>query len=106
MRIAITALNNSLESHIDSHFGRSAYFVIYDKEEKSIEFLPNRFLSMTEGAGAAAVKLLAERGVSQIISGEFGYKIKALVDSLRIQMIILKESDKTIQEIIDLLEKH
>lgn len=106
MRVAITALRSSLESRIDNHFGRSAYFVIYDKERKSIEFFPNPFLSMTEGAGAAAVQLLADRGVSQIVSGEFGYKIKALIDSLRIQMIILKESDKTIQEIIDLLDKH
>jgi len=105
MKIAITALKNSLESPIDNHFGRSAYFVIYDNERKSIEFFPNPFLSLTEGAGAAAVQLLAEQGVSQIVSGEFGFKIKALVDSLRIQMIILKKNDKTIQDIIDLLEK-
>jgi predicted Fe-Mo cluster-binding NifX family protein len=104
MKVAITALKCSLESPIDNHFGRSAYFVIYDKESKSIELLPNPFLSMPEGAGAAAVQMLADHGVSQIISGEFGQKIKALVDSLRIQMIILKEGDKTIQDIIDLLK--
>lgn len=105
MRIAITALRSSLESRIDAHFGRAAYFVIYDTEQKSIEFLPNPYLSMTEGAGASVVNLLAGRNVSQIIAGEFGNKIKTLVDSLRIQIIILKESDKTIQDIINLIEK-
>jgi hypothetical protein len=42
--------------------------------------------------------------VGKVISGEFGFKIKSLFDSLKIQMIVLKEPEKMISEIIDMLD--
>jgi len=36
MKIAITSTGNSLESNIDQRFGRCAYFVIYNTENKAI----------------------------------------------------------------------
>ena len=56
-----------------------------------------------EGAGPASVQTVASRNVQKIISGEFGIKIKSLLDSLKIQMIVLKEPDKKIEEIINML---
>jgi predicted Fe-Mo cluster-binding NifX family protein len=49
------------------------------------------------------VQLVASHEVNKIISGEFGIKIKSLLDSLKIQMIVIKDPTKTIQEIIGLL---
>jgi len=103
MKIAVTALENSLSSPIDMHFGRAPFFVIFDKETKSVEFLPNPFETLSEGAGVAAIKLLADKGVSQIISGEVGNAIKGLIDAYRIQMIILKEQTKTVDEILTMV---
>jgi len=103
MKIAITSTGNSLDSNIDTRFGRCSYFVIYDTESKSIEFIPNPNLNAEEGAGPASVQLVASRNVTKIVSGEFGIKIKPLLDSLKIQMIVLKESEKKIKEIIEML---
>lgn len=103
MKIAITSTGNSLESTIDQRFGRCAYFVVYDTENKAMEFIPNPNKNAEEGAGSASVQLVASRNVRKIISGEFGIKIKSLLDSLKIQMIILKESDKQIKSIIEIL---
>jgi predicted Fe-Mo cluster-binding NifX family protein len=105
MKIAITSKGNSLSSNLDQRFGRCAYFVIYDTETKSMEFIPNPNKDVQEGAGPASVQLVASRSVSKIISGEFGIKIKSLLDSLKIQMIILKEPDKSIQEVINMLNQ-
>jgi len=105
MKIAITSTGNSIGSKIDQRFGRCSYFVIYDTEDKGIEFLPNPNKEAQEGAGPASVQLVASRNVQKIISGEFGIKIKSLLDSLKIQMIMIKEPEKTIQEIIDMLNK-
>lgn len=105
MKIAITSTGNSTGSKIDQRFGRCSYFVIYDKEDKGIEFLPNPNKEAQEGAGPASVQLVASRNVQKIISGEFGIKIKSLLDSLKIQMIMIKDPEKTIQEIIDMLNK-
>lgn len=103
MRIAIASTGNSIESNIGHQFGRSPFFVVYDTETKSLEFIPNPHKDKEEGAGQAAVELVASRNIHKILSGDFGLKIKPLLDSLKIQMIVLKNSDKTISDIIEML---
>ena len=102
MKIAITSTGNNLQSNIDPRFGRCAYFVIYDTQTKGIEFIPNPNLNATEGAGPASVQLVASRNIEKVVSGEFGMKIKPLFDSLKVQMIVVKEA-KTIEQIIEML---
>jgi predicted Fe-Mo cluster-binding NifX family protein len=103
MKIAITSTGNTLESKIDERFGRCAFFVIYDTESKATEFIPNPHKDAESGAGPAAVQLVASRGAGKIVAGEFGMKIKSLLDSLKIQMIVFKKPELKIQEVIDML---
>jgi predicted Fe-Mo cluster-binding NifX family protein len=105
MKVAITSTGNTLESTLDQRFGRCTCFVIYNTETKGIEFVPNPNRDAQEGAGPASVQIVASRGVEKVMSGEFGFKIKSLFDSLKIQMIVLKEPEKKISEIIDMLNK-
>jgi len=106
MRVAITSTGNSLESDIDSSFGRCTYFVVYDTETQGIEIFPNPNRNLEEGAGPASVQLMVSRNVSKIISGDFGIKIKSLLDSLKIQQIVAREPKRKILEIIELLNHH
>ncbi|MDX9947373.1 MAG: NifB/NifX family molybdenum-iron cluster-binding protein [Bacteroidales bacterium] len=103
MKVAITSTGNTLDSTLDQRFGRCTCFVIYNTETKGIEFIPNPNRDAQEGAGPASVQIVASKGVEKVISGEFGFKIKSLFDSLKIQMIVLKEPEKKISEIIDML---
>ncbi|HEX2935537.1 MAG TPA: NifB/NifX family molybdenum-iron cluster-binding protein [Bacteroidales bacterium] len=103
MKIAITSTGNAFTSKLDQRFGRCSWFVFFDTESQGAEFLPNPFKDAEEGSGASSISLLTERKVKKIISGEFGIKVKPLLDSHQIQMIILKDCERTIQEIIDLL---
>ncbi len=105
MKVAITSTGQSLESKLDQRFGRCAYFVIYDTETGGVETLPNPNRDAEEGAGPASVRLVASKEVKKIVSGEFGGKIKSLLDSLNIQMIVYKEPEKTVQSVIDMLKK-
>ncbi len=105
MKVAITSTGNTPESELDQRFGRCECFVIYDTETNSIEFIPNPNKEALEGAGPASVQIVASRGVEKVISGEFGIKVKSLFDSLKIQMIVIKEPEKKIIEIIDMLNK-
>lgn len=104
MKVAITSTGNMPESTIDQRFGRCAYFVVYDSETKSVEYIPNPNKNAEDGAGPASVQLVASRNVTKIISGEFGLKIKPLLDSLKIQMIMIKDPDKMVKSIIDILD--
>ncbi len=103
MKVAITSTGNNLESKLDQRFGRCAFFVIYDTDTKGMEFIPNPNKDAQEGAGPASVQLVASKKAEKIISGEFGIKIKSLLDSLKIQMIVYKEPEKSIQSIINML---
>lgn len=103
MRVAITSTGQSLESKLDQRFGRCAFFVIYDTETGGVEILPNPNKDADEGAGPASVQLVASREVEKIVSGEFGVKIKSLLDSLKIQMVVYKEPEKTVKSVIDML---
>jgi len=103
MKVAITSTGNSLESKLDSRFGRCSYFVIYDTESHSVEFIPNPYIENIEGAGQASGQLVASRGAQKVVSGEFGVKVKSLFDSLKIKLVILKDPEKKISSIIELL---
>ena len=105
MKVAITSTGNTLESTIDTRFGRCTYFFIYDIENKGMEFISNTNLDLDKGSGPASVQLVASKNVKKIISGDFGIKIKSLLDCLKIQMIVLKNPDKKIKEIIEMLNR-
>ena len=103
MKVAIASTGNTLQSHIDSSFGRCAWFIIVDTESGAMEFLPNTHRELEEHAGKAAVELVATRNVAMIVSGEFGIKIKPLLDSMHIQMVVIKDAEKKVSDIITLL---
>lgn len=103
MRLAIASTGNTLDSFICHHFGRCEYFVIYDTEFKAIEFIPNPYKDLVEGSGQEAVQLVMSRNINKILSGDFGIKIKPILDSHKIQMIVLKDSETTIEKIIEML---
>jgi len=103
MKVAITSVGNSPDAKVDSRFGRCSYFVIYDTENAATEYIPNMNKENIEGCGPASVQFVASKGVKKIVSGEFGAKVKAISDSFQIQLIILKDPEKTISEIIQML---
>ncbi|MGE4569654.1 MAG: NifB/NifX family molybdenum-iron cluster-binding protein [Bacteroidales bacterium] len=104
MKVAITSTGNSPEANLDCRFGRCNYFVIYDTESRAMEFVPNPNKESMEGAGPASVQLIASKDVKKVISCEFGAKVKALFDSLQIQMIMLHDPEKRIEQIIAMLD--
>jgi predicted Fe-Mo cluster-binding NifX family protein len=103
MKVAITSTGNNLQSDLDIRFGRCKYFAIYDTEKRQIEFIENINENSESGAGSASLELVAGYQVKKIISGEMGMKIKPLLDSMKIQIIIIKTPGKKVQDIIELL---
>lgn len=103
MKIAITSTGNNLEAKLDSRFGRCAYLVIYDTDSHSTEYIPNPGKDNIEGAGPATAQFVASRGVKKIVSGEFGGKVKSLFDSLKIQLVVLHVAERSVSEIIKMI---
>jgi len=100
MKIAITSEESNLQSKLDLRFGRAAWFCIYDTETQKTEFLINENINANGGAGTKAAEKMAELGVKQVITGDFGPKAKDLLDKFKIQMVILDNKIK-ISELIE-----
>jgi len=105
MKVAFTSNGNNLNANLDTHFARCACFVFYDTLTKGIEFLPNPYREGEEGVGEAVVKLISTRNVEKIITNELGLKAKSLLDSMKIQLIIYKNKEISIQDIINMLHQ-
>ncbi len=106
MKAAIASVGESTESKMDQRFGRAPFFIVYDTGEGSREVLSNPYASMMEGAGVAAARLLAGKGVGMVISGDFGQKVKTYFDQQKIGMVSLPDGSKTVQQVIGLLKRN
>jgi predicted Fe-Mo cluster-binding NifX family protein len=103
VRIAITSTGNSTDSFLDHRFARCAFFIFYDTESEAIEIIPNPNKDLEEMAGPASVEFVASKMATKIVSGEFGVKIKPLLDSMKIQLIVVKNKKIKVSEIIQML---
>ncbi|WP_421919261.1 NifB/NifX family molybdenum-iron cluster-binding protein [Marinifilum sp.] len=104
MKTVITSAGEGENSLFDLRFGRAAWFCIYDDADGSIKFLENRHINASSGAGGKVVEDILELGVSKVISGDFGPKAKDLLEKFNVQMVILKDDHKTVQDILSNLK--
>ncbi len=73
MKICISSIGKNLSSAIDPKFGRCAYFLIMDSEEREkFEVIENTGTQSQHGAGVTAAQIVADKKVDIVISGNFG----------------------------------
>lgn len=106
MKTIITSTGNTVESKFDQRFGRAGWFCVYDRETKTTNFIENSFKNTNGGAGTKTSEMAAELGATQVISGDFGPKAKTMLEKLKIQMIIIDETNLSVQEVIHKLNKN
>ncbi len=75
MKIAITAKNPSPESPVDPRFGRAAWIMIYDQENKSWESIDNSTgINASHGAGIQAAQKVVDHQAVALVTGAIGPK--------------------------------
>ena len=72
MKLVVTSIGTTLESQMDSRFGRCAYFVFVETDDMSVEAVKNPSGSLGGGAGIQAARVMAERGVQVVLTGNVG----------------------------------
>lgn len=78
MKIAICAQSNDLEATVDSRFGRTAFFAVYDDVEKQWEFIANhQNLQAAQGAGIQAAQTVVDVDADMLIAVNVGPKAMA-----------------------------
>ena len=72
MKIAVSAMQASLDADIDPRFGRCRYFLIIDPETMQFEAVENVSGMASGGAGIATAQMVAGRGVEAVLTGNCG----------------------------------
>mgnify|MGYP005841850359 CR=1 FL=1 len=73
MRIAMTSTGPDLDSTVDPRFGRARYIVIVDDQGTLLEVVDNSGgVNSLRGAGIQAGKLLADKKVDVLLTGNCG----------------------------------
>ncbi len=74
MKIALSAMEPSLEAMLDQRFGRCPWFLVVETGDNSFEAVRNTGVSLGSGAGIQAAELLSGLGVKDVITGHCGPK--------------------------------
>ncbi|HEX79298.1 MAG TPA: dinitrogenase iron-molybdenum cofactor biosynthesis protein [Dehalococcoidia bacterium] len=72
MKIAISTMGQTVDSEVDSRFGRCRYFVIVDLETMQSRALDNSAATGSGGVGVSTTQTIIKEGVEAIITGNCG----------------------------------
>ncbi len=87
MKVAVSAVDASLDSEVDPRFGRCQYFVIVDLETLQFEAVANSSSAASGGAGIAAAQMIAGKGVKAVLTGNCGPNAYQVLSSSGIEVV-------------------
>ncbi|MGB9678519.1 MAG: NifB/NifX family molybdenum-iron cluster-binding protein [Thermoanaerobacteraceae bacterium] len=103
MKIAISSEGNTLESKVDSRFGRAKYFIIVDSDTNEYKVIDNFAALQGSGAGTKAAQILLDEGIAYVISSNVGPNALEVFQAADIN--IYKAVNGTIKENINEFKK-
>lgn len=97
---AISSAGKTEKSLMDLRFGKCENVVIFNVTKNQYSIIENPYKE-SENSGIQLVNFLKEQGITGIITGEVGPKVSALLESEKLQLILLPEERIKIDEIMD-----
>ena len=88
MKIAITATEPTLDANLDPRFGRCPYFLIVETDDMSFEAVDNASQDLAQGAGIQSARLIADKGVQHILTGNCGPNAHQALSAAGIGVIV------------------
>ena len=72
MKLAIPVDENNMETTVCPSFGRAPYFLLYDTETKTQEFMENSAAASAGGAGIKAAQIVVDCKVQGVLTPRCG----------------------------------
>lgn len=93
MKIAVTCQGESLDSALDTRFGRAKNFIVYERETQTFSVVPNtQNLNAAQGAGIQAATTVAATGADVVITGHCGPKAFRVLEAAGIKVFTADEN--------------
>ncbi|RQD69084.1 MAG: dinitrogenase iron-molybdenum cofactor biosynthesis protein [Tindallia sp. MSAO_Bac2] len=86
MKIAVPSEHQTLNEEVCPSFGRAPFYVIYDTENKTTDYLQNTAAGSQGGAGVQAAQLIVDQQVEAIITPRCGKNAAAVVQEAGIKL--------------------
>ena len=105
-KIAVSVVSDDGASAlVDVHFGRAPFFVVVNVESPdTAEIISNEIARSVQGAGSRTASLLISRGVTDVVSGQYGPKAAEVLEKQAVRMW-MAPSGLTAEVIVDALGK-
>ena len=88
MKIAVTSTGSTLDDQVEARFGRCPYFLVVDTDSMGYEAMENPNLALGGGAGIQSAQMMAERGVSHVLTGNCGPNAFRVFGEAGVQVIV------------------
>jgi len=99
VKICVTSEGHDLDSKVDPRFGRCSYFIFVDTDTGKYETVKNPNLEETGGVGIRSGKLVVEKGVEAVISGNIGPNAFQALSAAKVKTYTV--SSGTIREVVE-----
>lgn len=99
---AIAAEGKELSAKIPFLAARATHYHVYDENGTLVEVIANPYLDMEAGTGPAAAQMLAERGVTVLVAGMVGPKMKDVLAAKKVRFVSRKGN---VQDVVNELKK-
>jgi predicted Fe-Mo cluster-binding NifX family protein len=99
MKIIITTASPSIESEVDSRFGRGAYLLAVDPNTLEWQAHPNLGVGAPGGAGIQAAQFVTQQKADAVISGDFGPHAFDALNAANVPMYLFGTS-RTARDVI------
>jgi len=97
MKIAVAAMDGTLDADVSQQFARCPKFLLIDSETLAFEAFDNPARDLPGGAGPAAAQELVNRGAEMAVAGQFGPKA---VQALEAAGMRYSEATGTVREAV------
>jgi|OpeIllAssembly_1097287.scaffolds.fasta_scaffold57496_2 predicted Fe-Mo cluster-binding NifX family protein len=99
---AIAAEGKDATAAIPYLAARATHYHVYAENGTVVEVLPNTFLGLETGIGPAAAQMLAEHGVTVLVAGMVGPKMKDVLVANKMRFVSRKGK---VQDVVNELKK-
>ncbi|MCD6473025.1 DUF5320 family protein [Candidatus Aerophobetes bacterium] len=88
MKIAVSSTGTDLNAQVDPRLGRCQYLIIVDPETMEFEAIQNTSVGAMHGAGIQTAQMIANKGVSVVLTGNSGPNAFQTLSAAGIQVIV------------------
>lgn len=100
MKIAVPTPGKTIDSPVDSRFGRASGFIVYNTNDSTFVFADNsQNLNAAQGAGIQAAQNVAVTGADVVIAPNYGPKAFQVLKAAGIKTVL--STPGTVKETID-----